>query len=328
VKWPIIDLHCDLLAYLFLQEKRTPFDPICRCAIPQLKSGNVKLQTLAIFTETGPQSVAQGLKQVEAYETLLTRHALYFEPLSSAPTESEKTQIIPAFENASSFADENEPLKESLKRLETLRTRLGRILYIGFTWNTENRFAGGVAAQQTGLKEDGKRLLEWMQGKNIACDFSHPSDRTAYEVIEYIDKHSLNIPLIASHSNFRTITPELRNLPDDLAKEIIRRDGLIGVNLFAPFIHKTNPDYLFRHIEHALHLGAENTLCFGADFFCDTDFPSIQQKYQVEHCFFPQYSNASTYPRLLQALPFPEHLLSKLAWQNAFRFLLPHQPNR
>jgi len=326
---PIIDLHCDLLSYLRMNKNRSPLDPITRCAHPQLKSGNVKLQTMAIFARTDAKSIATGLEQLKLYQELSQRYPLQFEPLTSlssiTPQPAEKVYMIPAIENASVFADENEPLQESLKRLNTYQAKLGKIFYIGFTWDDENRFGGGIAAPQIGLKEDGMRLLDWMHDKNIACDFSHPSDRLAAEIIEYIDKRALNVPLMASHSNFRTVTPMLRNLPDEIAKEIIHRRGIIGLNFFAPFVRKDSPEHLFTHIDHAFKLKAENSLCFGADFFCDADAPYIKQKYQTNQCFFPEYSDASKYPQILKLaasqLFLPDTLLNKLAWENAANFL-------
>ena len=232
--------------------------------------------------------------------------------------------IIPAFENASAFASENEPLQQAIDRLEEYHEALGPIFYISLTWNDENRFGGGNMTT-VGLKEDGKRLLEWMSGKRIAIDLSHTSDKLAYDLIDYIDKNVLDIPIIASHSNFRAISDYPRNLPDDLAKEIIRRKGLIGLNLFAPFIHKTDATAIVRHVEYGLNLGAGNAFSFGADFFCDADFPSFITKYQRKEAFYPEFANSSVYPSLLgllvQKIGIKEEQLLKIASQNALRFL-------
>jgi microsomal dipeptidase-like Zn-dependent dipeptidase len=234
-------------------------------------------------------------------------------------------QVIAAFENASAFASEIEPLSDAICRLEKYVNAAGPIFYISLTWDEENRFGGGNRTM-TGLKEDGKRLLEWMSAKRIALDLSHASDKLAYDLLDFIDQNALEIPIIASHSNFRFISDHPRNLSDDLAKEIIRRKGLIGLNLFAPFIHKTDPSAILRHVEYGLELGAENALCFGADFFCDIDFSdSLREKYQRSEAFYPEFSDASTYPKLLELfsskLKLKEQSLLKIAYQNADRFL-------
>ena len=46
--------------------------------------------------------------------------------------------------------------------------------------------------------------------------------------MDVIDANGLDLQVMASHSNFRTLQSHIRNLPDDIAKEIIRSDGLIG----------------------------------------------------------------------------------------------------
>ena len=202
---------------------------------------------------------------------------------------------------------------------------LGHLFYITTTWDGENRFGGGMGSS-SGLKEDGKKLLQWLSEKRIAIDLSHTCDRYASEIIEYIDKENLEIPLIASHSNFRKVTAMPRNLPDDIAREIIRRKGLIGMTLFAPFIHKTDPSVLLRHIEYGLELGGKKALCFGSDFFCDADFlQTLGKKYPDASFFFEEYKNSSTYPHILDLLEsrleFSSDMLQNIASRNAFDFL-------
>lgn len=322
---PVVDLHCDLLSFLTYKSGRTIEDRRSRASYPQLKQGGVKLQTLSIYSMTDPHSVDEGRAQVEYFCRLTSQFPTFFARYPNAlPTQETLISILPAFENASTFASETEPLTQALKRLDEYHNRLGPISYISLTWNEENRFGGGNASQ-VGLKEDGKRLLEWMDGKQIAADLSHTSDRLAHELIDFIDRNDLDIPIIASHSNFRLLSNYPRNLPEDLAKEIIRRKGLIGLNFFAPFIHDTDPSTLLRHIEYGLSLGGENTLCFGADFFCDTDFPPLMQKYQRQEGFYPELADASAYPALLKRvghhLRLSDEQLLKIASKNALRFL-------
>lgn len=256
----------------------------------------------------------------------MTQYPTMFAPYRF-PLDAQKpiVHVIAAFENASAFSSETEPLLEAIHRLEEYVKAIGTIFYISLTWDEDNRFGGGNRST-VGLREDGKRLVEWMHRKNIALDFSHTSDRLAHDLLNFIDQNALEIPIIASHSNFRSISDYPRNLPDDLAKEIIRRKGLIGLNLFAPFIHKTDPSAILRHIEYGLELGAENTLCFGADFFCDSDFSHfLKEKYQRSEAFYPEFSDSSVYPKLLELfsrkLMLKEHSLLKIANQNAVHFL-------
>jgi membrane dipeptidase len=329
MSFPIIDLHSDLLSYLTHKDGRLPDDSLSRNSFPQMQAGNVAVQTLAIFSHTAERSVEQGKKQIDHFQHLLTAYLDRFTALTQQSNlSSPRVHLIAAFENASAFATSTEPLDIILSRLQKIQEKLGSLFYITLTWDGENRFGGGVGSP-AGLKPDGGQLLTWLSNKRIAIDLSHTSDRFASDIIEYSDKKSLHIPLIASHSNFRSVTNRPRNLPDAIAKEIIRRKGLIGINLFAPFIHKSDPSVLIRHVEYGLSLGGENALCFGADFFCDTDFPMIKQKYpEAPFFFFEEYKNSSAYPYILasleQRLGLSSEKLYAIANKNALDFLKKH----
>ena len=292
----VVDLHCDLLFFLAHKTGRNPSDPVARCSLPQLKSGNVKTQTLAIYSDTDSHSVHLGEEQIQWYLKL----------------ESEGC-FIPAFENASTFALEDEPLQTVFDRFEAILEKLTP-LYISLTWNGENRFGGGCGVN-VGLKPDGKELIHFLSGKGIHLDFSHTSDRLAHEIFEEIEKSSLSLPVLASHSNFRAVFNQERNLPDSIAKEIIRRGGLIGLVFYSKFLK--NPDQLFDQIHYGLELGAELSLCFGADFFYTADL-------SVENYFFDEMSDASKYPSILERLTkqgISESLLKAISHENATRII-------
>ena len=66
--------------------------------------------------------------------------------------------------------------------------------------------------------------------KYLSKVLSHTSDALAHDIFNHIDKHKLAVPVIASHSNFRSVSDHVRNLPDEIANEIVNRNGLIGMN--------------------------------------------------------------------------------------------------
>lgn len=300
----IADLHCDLLCYLEYDSKRSPFDHEPRCGIEQLKEGNVRLQVLAVFTPTEKGSVLHGEKQAEIFKVLANKYPDYLE-LVQSPTRLEslwgaqKTGIIAAIENSSVFAEEDEDLDVALVRLRNLFGKVGRPLYVSLTWNDENRFAGGTDSK-SGLKDDGEELIRFLANKNIALDISHASDQTAEDVFNFIDKESIEIKIIASHSNLRSVCDHPRNLPDVFAKEIIRRNGLIGLNMVQPFIGDDVEKSLLKQIEAFYALGAEKTLCFGADYFCEADAVKWGSEPPETGYFFDEWGDSSMYGRMLE----------------------------
>jgi microsomal dipeptidase-like Zn-dependent dipeptidase len=156
-----------------------------------------------------------------------------------------------------------------------------------------------------------------MAGKRIPIDLSHTSDLLAEGILKHIDRHHLPIPVIASHSNFRSIWNHKRNLSDEFAQEIIQRGGIIGVNFLRAFLDNEVPERLFEHILHGAKLG-ENAICFGADFFYTQDFPD-KSRHPI---YFPLAENAGKYPSILERLStqVPDVQLRKLAYENVFNF--------
>lgn len=290
---PIADLHCDLLCYLENSAERTPFDPEVRCSIPQLKAGSVKWQVMAAFSETGHGSSSKGANQFAVFKSLPEKYPEQFHLVTKNNFHqiSESIGVLLSIENASTLWAEEDPL-EGFKRLDSLT-----IAYLSLTWNGENRFGGG-AHTSVGLKSDGMHLLDHLHGKRIALDLSHASDALAEEALGYIDRKILNIPVIASHSNFRSVTDVRRNLPDELAKEIFKRGGVIGLNFVRDFVGASDPRNFVRHLEHGLKLGGTTQLCLGADFYYGGDIPASFRK-PPEKMFFPDFASAATYPALI-----------------------------
>lgn len=311
---PIVDLHCDLLSFLAEDPSHTIYDKKSNASYPDMQKGGVGLQVLAIFTQTSPESFTEGKKQIQKLEELLEKGSF---TLFSHPLSTTTPQVIPAFENGSGFCSESMHLEEGFAYLESVIDRFSKIFYISLTWDGENRFGGGNSTK-IGLKSDGKELLHWMDGKKIALDFSHTSDFLADDLLNYIEKKSLKIPILASHSNLRSVNAKERNLPDFVVKEIVRKQGLIGLNFFAPFLGK-DPSALEQHIQGFLDLGAEDALCFGADFFPTLLSSYVQTKYQTDICFFPELANSSCYPYALSFVPRP--LIHKISSQNALLFI-------
>lgn len=319
-KFPVVDLHCDLLSYLN-SVKDDPWDKSqLGCAIPFLKEGNVKLQVLAIYSDYQKGAVNRAIEQTQKFQKLLSGNTEHLEQyLPTKVLGSDKIQTLVAIENATGFSAEEDSLDQCFRQLENLQSKCGPLLYIGITHHYVNRFGGGNYSGG-GLTEDGKVLLEYLSGKGIAIDFAHASDALARGVIDHIDKKGLDLPIMASHSNFRKIMEHPRNLPDDIALEVIKRGGLIGINFLRDYINPSRPEMLLEHIQYGWDLGGAKSLAFGADFFYTLDMPD---KSRIPF-FFKEHEDASKYPNLLSQLKnrgIHEDQISGLAYKNALEFI-------
>ena len=308
-----LDLHCDLTAYL-LQPNSSPNGDV-RCSVDKLFAGNVKMQVMAFYSATEKGSVDEVKEQLKHYRNLLNLPGVY----EFSPEKAELKDglgIIAAVENASGLCEEDQPIEDAFKNLDWLSSR-AKIMYVGLTHHLENRFGGGNFTQ-AGLKDDGKRLIEFLDGRKIAIDLSHTSDQLAYGILNFIDQHHLDIPVLASHSNMRAVFDHNRNLPDELVTEIVNRGGLIGLNFVKYFINPENHNEIYRHIEHALKLGAEDHLCFGADFFDDKSHPE-QDRYPF---FFPEFGDSKAYETINHSISelFSDDLKEEISHKNALSY--------
>ena len=95
-------------------------------------------------------------------------------------------------------------------------------------------------------------------------DVSHLSDQSFRDVSEISSK-----PVIASHSNFRTLCPHSRNLTDQMARKIVERDGMIGLNMYPEFIDaevsKQTVDRYFDHLDYCIDNFGSDNIGFGGD---------------------------------------------------------------
>ncbi|WP_454045809.1 dipeptidase [Chryseobacterium sp. Marseille-Q8038] len=314
-----VDLHCDLLCYL-LELGSLIDDKELGCSLPYLKEGNVKLQVMAIYSATGENSTVYGKKQSEIFSNLLRNENFFlFEGENYKNTDNtDKVGVIASIENASGFCSEDETLESGFKNLEAIIEKTQRILYLGITHHTENRFGGGNDSD-VGLKEDGKVLLDYFSEKNIAIDLAHTSDQLAYGILNYIDQKNYKIPIMASHSNYRPIHDKKRNLPDELAKEVIKRKGLIGLNFIRNCIDEKNPEVLYEHIQHGLDLGGEDFIAYGADFFFCKNHPDKSR----HPFFFEGYDDASAFNSINKEIEkrFSSDLVEKISHKNALNFI-------
>lgn len=274
----VVDLHCDLLSHPTFHHD----DPAVRCSPSQLIEGKVHCQVCAIFTEGGRKGIS--LDEQNSLFFSLPKgdprilHITYDNPyiLNDA---QETLQIVRSIENASGLGDEDVPLEEIFHKLAQLVGE-GPVAYLGLVWNGRNRFGGGVLDPYP-LTSDGKHLLEWMHELRIPVDLSHCCDRLADDILDYTLDKLPNMPVLASHSNFRSVQAAPRNLLDPHAKEIAHRGGVIGMNIVNYFVGSSLKD-LQKHLAHAKELGILNRLVLGTDFFYSEE----------AHKFFPDCSTA------------------------------------
>ncbi len=267
MKFPVFDLHCDTaLALLGVDYSGTgnlrenPF----HIDLERAKKHPGYAQCFACFTtpwERLPNGVsvitlferemATVLSQVEKNSDMI-RLAYSAEEIE----ENRKRGIMSALLTIEGTAgiDYNPGLLEDLYKIGFRITTLG--------WNEKNPLTGSCVTGG-GLTDNGRQYVREAQRVGIAVDVSHISDEAFWDIMEITEK-----PIIASHSNSRSVWNVPRNLTDEMYKAICQSGGTAGINLYSAFVGENpNIDTVCNHIFHFLHLaGNDKHISLGADF--------------------------------------------------------------
>lgn len=149
---------------------------------------------------------------------------------------------------------------------------------IGLAWVRGSRYAQGNGAdtnQGPGLTPLGRELVNEIDRLGVLHDVSHLSDRALDELLDATPAR-----VVASHSNCRALIARAddprnwqRHLTDASIREIARRGGVIGVNLFSPFLLRGSPqdqragiDDAIAHIQRVCELtGSHLHVGLGSD---------------------------------------------------------------
>ena len=82
-----------------------------------------------------------------------------------------------------------------------------------------------------GLSDFGKITIKKMNELGMMIDISHVSDKSALQAIR-LSHH----PVIASHSGARSVANHPRNIPDNIIREIAKKEGVIQVVAFSSYV--------------------------------------------------------------------------------------------
>ncbi|MHB8588046.1 MAG: dipeptidase [Candidatus Dormibacteraceae bacterium] len=118
---------------------------------------------------------------------------------------------------------------------------------IGPAWGG-TRYSGGTGAPG-GLTDLGEQLLKAMRRKRVILDLSHMADQAVADAFAM-----WRGPIMASHSNARELVPGDRQITDATAKEIARREGVIGVSFYQKHLRSSGRATLDDVVKHLLHL--------------------------------------------------------------------------
>ncbi len=305
-----LDLHCDTLsAMLFSRRAGVPCDIAANnlhIDFAKLMRGGCGLQVFALFVDTqaSRHPLCDILAQIDLFYQILDAHPDKFSRVQSG---GDFRRACAAGRIATALSLEDATVCEKDFSVLSVLHRLG-VCAVSLTWNHENALAAPRGAA-SGLTDLGRDFVAYAQDLGVVVDVSHLSDRGVYDVLS-----CSRAPIIASHSNCRTLCPHPRNLTDDMIRKIAECGGVIGLNLYPPFLIQGADDADFdavcRHAKHLYRVGGEDCLALGTDFDGFGCNPSIPSAAALEELG----------ARLIKC-GLPSGAVEKLLWQNAWRVL-------
>lgn len=136
------------------------------------------------------------------------------------------------------------------------------------TWSNRNDIADGINEEATGsgLTLFGKQVVAEMNRLGMLLDVSHISTAGFWSVIETSTK-----PIIATHSNAKSLCSHPRNLNDEQIKALAQNGGLAGITFAGQFLEEdwrnACIESVYKHIDYMLNLiGNDDHIGFGSDF--------------------------------------------------------------
>lgn len=229
----VIDFHCDTLQYVLMRGKDlSKRGETGAVDIPRLKEGGVNTQVFAAWVDSifkGPFATKRALKLIDAMYEVLEKNPNSLElVLNSSDVErlarNNKIGALLGIEGGHALDGDI----RILRNFHRLGVRL-----ITLTWSNSNEIGDSSDDKpiHNGLSEFGKSVVKEMNRLGMIIDLSHASDKTFWDVLGITKK-----PVVASHSNCRSIVKVPRNLTDDMIKAIAKNGGVIGINFYSGFV--------------------------------------------------------------------------------------------
>lgn len=241
----LFDLHCDT-AHEFYRQHRPLDSNDLHIDLDRLSRYDRAVQVFAVWTPghlTGADRFTNACRVIGNFTKEMEKNAdrialcRTYDQIIAAHNSGRVAAIL-GIEGGGAF----DGRLEHIDALHALGVRI-----VTVTWNGKNELAAGVP-DEGGLTDFGRAALDRMKQLGMIVDLSHANRQSFLDICDYHRG-----PLIASHSNACEICDHRRNLPPDARKKL----GLIGINLYPPFVGEDILPHIRAMRECPLALGCD-----------------------------------------------------------------------
>ncbi|PIR05408.1 hypothetical protein COV56_03030, partial [Candidatus Kuenenbacteria bacterium CG11_big_fil_rev_8_21_14_0_20_37_9] len=149
-----------------------------------------------------------------------------------------------------------------------------------------------------------------VEKKEMILDVAHMSESLFWNMVDNYNK-----PFIVSHTAYRTVYDDDRNLSDEQIKEVHKRNSLIGIAGVNKLIGGETIDDIVKNIDHVIKKSSINTVCLGSDFD-----GMVNPKLSL----IKDFEDVTCFPNLIDKLNlnFKKEDVEKIAYKNLHDFIL------
>ncbi len=285
----VADLHADTLMWNRDLLEKGSWGHV---DLPRLQAGNVAVQAFTVVTKTprnmnieantGDTDNITLLAFAERWPlaalTNLTERALYqASRLHEAAARSNgKLVVLQTKDDVTKFLQRRQSEKDVVAGflgIEGAHALSGKLenfdrlfdagfRMIGMAHFFDNEMAGSAhGAAKGGLTEEGKKLVERMQERDVFIDLAHASAKTIDDVLDMARK-----PVFVSHTGVKGTCDNNRNLSDDQLKRIALTGGVVGIGFWDTATCGTDAKAIAKAIRYTVNLIGVDHVALGSDY--------------------------------------------------------------
>jgi len=274
----VVDTHCDTLKCLsasFTRPRDSMWEPreelglgtradVGHVDIPRLRDGGVDCQVFAISSvrdRTPPFALRTAMQMLDIFYTECEKNQ---DAIAPATSYGDVVRAVGEGKVAALLSIEGADVIDGDLGVLRMLHRMG-VRMVGLVHSLRNILADGVSDSRTGggLSELGVQVVEELDRLGILIDVSHLSDAGFWDLMEIAKG-----PVVASHSNSRTVCNHPRNMTDEMIEALANRGGVMGMNFAHSFVHPTHAtvERVVDHIDNIVELVGPSHVGLGSDF--------------------------------------------------------------
>lgn len=295
---PIFDLHADSLVKAYENDYSLKDSKQLQVNLEKIIKENYYCQCFAIFVNDSENEPFTYYKKVVEFYNKYIENAKINNVSKGGVFINNKVNAVLTVENACVIGND-------LSKIDVLQS--DGVKMVTLVWNNENNLAYSHKDAEKGLKPFGYECIEKFNELGIIVDLSHISQKGFNQACLHSKK-----PIVASHSNSKSVCNNSRNLSDENLRLLAENGGVVGINFYPPFISTSKSanylELLGFHVNQIKKVAGIDSISIGSDF------DGIEKT-----CIIDEPNKIEILIKYLKGKGFTSSEIDKISYKNAIR---------